>query len=1021
MRTNHKNPTGYGLARFETSVRKLENLFRLDRYIKVLILAIAAMSFSTMDSYATHFRYGNISWRQIDANTVEFQVAMAFRSNYPIPAWNGLPVGQTFTPDLTFFYGDGTSGAIQLTVTSRSISDNWSYAEGTFRKTYANPNGIYTAYFQGCCRISTLVNNSDATYRVETLINLGAGNTSPVSTIPPIINLPAGVSDASFVIPASDPDGDNLSFSPTTSAQMGSSSSNPSGFSVDANSGIATFNTAGRSIGQLYNASVTINDNNGSRIAVDFLVRIVQTSNPAVFAAPTPPSGTIFTIGIGEELSFDIKAEDPDPIDFVTLQVAGLPATATMSPALPFSGAVNSPVESSFSWTPSSTGTFIINYTAEDNNGAQTSSSVTVVVSEEVCDISLTGVATDVTCVGGSDGSITLTPTGGTAPFEYSIDNGVTYQSSNEFEGVSEGIYTAVVKDANDCTEETTLNVGQSNDLPVINTLTGPSDLSAATLLFTADVTDDNLVLAEWNWGDGETSTEVNPGSSIEVAHTYQESGIYTVTLTITDVCGETATESASFNVMPAEPSDDIAIEAFALVDADKNQIIREIKEGDELLFSEIKDLTLSFVAIADPEVVGSVWIEMESQTRCETCPTSKTGRVENVIPYALFGDINSNYNGRKLSSGKYILYAKPFAKSNRQGEAGLDHTVNFTIKYDVEVSTFVLVDSHTNQDVQIIKDGDVLNLASLGDLSFSIRGEADKSPIGSMKMEIEGPIHSSIFERVAPYALFGDNKGNYSGRKLPEGKYTLKAKAYPNSFANSEGFGGDVATIQFEVISGFAVTSYTLVNADTHQDIMELKDQDVLDLNKYGHIRLSIRANTVGEEINNVVMMLSGPFQKTIRERVKPYTLFGDLPANNYNGRRFNPGDYELTSTPYDRNNMAGGAKTIRFSAKYGANLRVAFGEQALEMKETESENAGESGKITIYPQPSNGVVNFKYPSELAENTSVQIIDSNGRIIYGGVVGKTPAFDFRNYGSGLFLLIINTDNETLKHKILIH
>lgn len=469
------------------------------------------------------------------------------------------------------------------------------------------------------------------------------------------------------------------------------------------------------------------------------------------------------------------------------------------------------------------------------------------------------------------------------------------------------------------------------------------------------------------------------------------------------------------------ESSDDIAIKAFALVDADKNQIIREIKEGDVLLYSEIKDLSLNFVAIADPEIVGSVWIEMESRTWCETCPSRKTGRVENVIPYALFGDINSNYNGRKLSSGEYTLYAKPYAGSNRQGKVGLDHTVNFTIKYDVEVNTFVLVDSHTNQDVQEIRDGDVLDLAKLGDLRFNIRGEADQSPIGAMTLEIEGPVNFSIFERVAPYALFGDNKGNYAGRKLPLGKYTLKAKAYPNSFANNPGFGGEMATIQFEVISGIAVTSYTLINADTNEDIMELNDQDILDLNKYGNTRLSIRANTVGDDIQSVVMMLSGPIRTTIRERIKPYALFGDLPVNNYSGKHFRPGNYELTSTPYDRNNLAGGAKTIRFTAKYGENLRVAFADQVLEEKESDSEDALESGKITIYPQPSNGLVNFKYPSGLAENTYLQIIDSHGRIIYGGDIGQTPAFDFRNFGSGLYLLIIHAENEPMKHKIIIH
>ena len=478
--------------------------------------------------------------------------------------------------------------------------------------------------------------------------------------------------------------------------------------------------------------------------------------------------------------------------------------------------------------------------------------------------------------------------------------------------------------------------------------------------------------------------------------------------------------ETASILVTD-EPSEDIAIKAFALVDADKNQIIREIKEGDVLLYSEIKDLSLNFVAIADPEIVGSVWIEMESRTRCETCPTSKTGRVETVIPYALFGDFNSNYNGRKRSSGEYTLYAKPYAGSNRQGEVGMDHTVNFTIKYDVEVTSFVLVDSHTNQDVQEIRDGDVLDLAKLGDIRFNIRSEADMSPIGAMTLEIEGPINFNIFERVAPYALFGDSKGNYAGRMLPVGKYTLKARAFPNPFAANSGFGGEIATIHFEVISGIAVTSYTLVNADTNEDLMELNDQDVLDLNKYGTTKLSIRANTVGDDIQSVVMMLSGPIRTTIRERVKPYALFGDLPVNHYIGRKFQPGDYELTSTPYDRNNMVGGAKTIRFTAKYGENLRVAFAEQVLEGKEIESEDALESGKITIYPQPSNGVVNFKYPSELAENTSVQIIDSNGRIIYGGVVGKTPAFDFRNYGSGLYLLIIHAENESMRHKIIIH
>lgn len=58
----------------------------------------------------------------------------------------------------------------------------------------------------------------------------------------------------------------------------------------------------------------------------------------------------------------------------------------------------------------------------------------------------------DLSCSNATDGQITVTATGGTGTFEYSKDNGATYQSSNVFSGLSAGIYQIVVKDANGCT-----------------------------------------------------------------------------------------------------------------------------------------------------------------------------------------------------------------------------------------------------------------------------------------------------------------------------------------------------------------------------------------------------------------------------------------------------------------------------------------------------------------------------------------------------------------------------------------
>jgi hypothetical protein len=57
----------------------------------------------------------------------------------------------------------------------------------------------------------------------------------------------------------------------------------------------------------------------------------------------------------------------------------------------------------------------------------------------------------DITCNGGSDGSITVTTTSGTAPFMFSKDGGITFQESNVFNNLAAGTYNIAVKDLNNC------------------------------------------------------------------------------------------------------------------------------------------------------------------------------------------------------------------------------------------------------------------------------------------------------------------------------------------------------------------------------------------------------------------------------------------------------------------------------------------------------------------------------------------------------------------------------------------
>ena len=57
----------------------------------------------------------------------------------------------------------------------------------------------------------------------------------------------------------------------------------------------------------------------------------------------------------------------------------------------------------------------------------------------------------DLSCSNATDGQITVTATGGTGTFEYSKDNGLTFQPGNVFSGLAAGTYQIVVKDANGC------------------------------------------------------------------------------------------------------------------------------------------------------------------------------------------------------------------------------------------------------------------------------------------------------------------------------------------------------------------------------------------------------------------------------------------------------------------------------------------------------------------------------------------------------------------------------------------
>jgi len=76
-------------------------------------------------------------------------------------------------------------------------------------------------------------------------------------------------------------------------------------------------------------------------------------------------------------------------------------------------------------------------------------------------------VITDVnTCYGDNTGTITVTASGGTGNYEYSVDNGVNYQPGNLFTGLYAGPYFISVRDDDGCTSaDSTVNINQPDEL----------------------------------------------------------------------------------------------------------------------------------------------------------------------------------------------------------------------------------------------------------------------------------------------------------------------------------------------------------------------------------------------------------------------------------------------------------------------------------------------------------------------------------------------------------------------------
>jgi guanyl-specific ribonuclease Sa len=126
-------------------------------------------------------------------------------------------------------------------------------------------------------------------------------------------------------------------------------------------------------------------------------------------------------------------------------------------------------------------------YTAyvKDYNGCiNSTNSITI---SSLLPLSISSTVLNVTCNGNGDGIITINTSGGKAPFYYSVDNGVTFVSSNVFKNLVPGTYNITVKDASNCTSSMIATVVEPSLLTMTASITKTIDcISNAAVTVTA-------------------------------------------------------------------------------------------------------------------------------------------------------------------------------------------------------------------------------------------------------------------------------------------------------------------------------------------------------------------------------------------------------------------------------------------------------------------------------------------------------------------------------------------------------
>lgn len=180
-----------------------------------------------------------------------------------------------------------------------------------------------------------------------------------------------------------------------------------------------------------------------------------------------------------------------------------------------------------------------------DANNCTFNQTITI---NEPLPITINDNTTLVSCNGGNDGAIDITPSGGTVVgnYSYSWTGSNAYTNNTEdISGIPSGTYNVIVTDDNNCNNSASFNITEPTPI-TISTVSTNSQCTNSTGSITATITGGTATY-NYAW----TDALGNPIGGNNPTITNQPSGIYTLVVTDFNSCTETTTATISDDVAP--------------------------------------------------------------------------------------------------------------------------------------------------------------------------------------------------------------------------------------------------------------------------------------------------------------------------------------------------------------------------------------------------------------------------------------------------------------------------------------